>query len=87
MVGSVWAISSPHDSGPSILQAPGPGHLGWDRAHWGPSLGAGLVSAGGLDHLLLLHLEGDQVHGKGKRWIFSSLQEGRGRVVLVQAHR
>lgn len=67
--GSGWAIFSPHDCPPSLLQAPGPGHLRWDRAHWESPLGASLVSPGGVDHLLLLYLEGDQVHRKGKRYI------------------
>lgn len=31
--------------------------------------------------------KGTQVHGKGKRWIFSCAAGGEGRVVLVQAHR
>lgn len=75
-VGSGW-VSSPHDSPYSPLQAPGLGHLRWDRAHWEPPLGAGLVSPGSLDHLLFLHLEGDQVHRKGKRCIFKQLATGR----------
>lgn len=71
-------VSTPHDSPYSPPQTPGLGHLRWDRAHWEPPLGAGLMSPGSLDHLLFLHLEGDQVHRKGKRCIFKQLATGRG---------
>lgn len=36
------------------------------------------MSPGSLDHLLLLHLEGDQIHRKGKRCIIKQLAMGRG---------
>lgn len=36
------------------------------------------MSPGSLDHLLLLYLEGDQVHRKGKRHICKQLAACRG---------
>lgn len=36
------------------------------------------MSPGSLDHLLLLHLEGDQVHRKGKRCTFKQPATSRG---------
>lgn len=43
-----------------------PEDLGWHPASGGPALGAGPVPPARLGHLLLLHLEGGQVHGQGE---------------------
>lgn len=41
-------------------------HLLRDRGHRAPEVGPGPVSVGSVGHLLLLHLEGSQVHGESE---------------------
>ncbi len=50
------------------LQTQCPEHLLWDRGHRAPEVGPGPVSPGSVGYLLLLHLEGCQVHWKSEYW-------------------
>ena len=48
------------------LQTPGAQCVLWNRANRTHTVGAVFVPPSGLGHLLLLHLEGSEIHRKGK---------------------